>query len=95
MRRSVLRRRYGRSVAKGTPWAGTNYIDRRYFDIQPGLSLVALSHGSLDINDARMITKGRDFLAWLVPQRAPRGVQAYKEAHVASIRRLIQKAEAR
>jgi hypothetical protein len=94
MRSRALRRRYGRSAAR-TPWAGTNHIDRRYFDIQPGLALTALSSGPLDAGDARMITKGREFLEWLVPQHAPRGVRAYKEAHVASIRRLIVKAEAR
>jgi hypothetical protein len=107
IRRShALRRRYGQAHGcafehaghargPGTSWAGTSYIDRRYYDIQPGLAMTALRTGPLGADDERMVARGQEFLAWLEPQRAPRGVQSYKGEKVASIRRLLGKALAR
>jgi hypothetical protein len=88
-----LRRRYGH--ASDTSWAGTDYVDRRYYGIQPELAGVALGHGPLTPRDEEIIARGREFVVWLEQQRAPRSVRAYKERHIFSIRRLLEKVEDR
>lgn len=91
--RHRLRHRYGRAHA--TSWAGTDYIERRYYAVQPGLAGVALSRGPLTERDREMIHRGREFVAWLDSQRTPRGQTFFKTRHLSSIQRLLEKAEAR
>lgn len=91
--RHRLRHRFGR--AKATSWAGTDYIERRYYNVVNGLTSAALATGPLTERDREMIHRGREFVAWLDSQRTPRGQTFFKTRHLSSIQRLLEKAEAR
>lgn len=90
MRRHRLRHRYGMA---GVPFAGTNYIERRYYDLQPTLVSAAFAQLSREqTQDA--VRRGRELLEWLEAQRAPKSARAFMSRVISDVRRTLAKAEA-
>jgi hypothetical protein len=90
MRRRALHRRYSRSAT--LPWQGTQYIERRYYDVQPGLAAAALGmRGPHDTSMAR----ARELLSWLESQKKGPNASArhFMEHKIAEVRRLLVMAE--
>lgn len=90
MRRYSLRRRYGRA----TSWQGTDYIERRWFSVQP---MIASAYLNRDTHEQGRIAilRARDVLAWMRDQRpAPNAkTRRWMAMKIGELERLIAGAE--
>ena len=85
----------------GIPWVGTDYIERRYYAIQPGLADIYLAgvgrgRGMSTARADEFIERGRVTLGWLMAQNPAPTVRTrrWMADMIAKVRKLLNNAMA-